>query len=158
MRASGSAPEWLAWLEATAPAAWVRDSAWAYPAVETVHILGFTALVGAAVAFDLRLLGVTRAIPRAAAARHLLGLSQWSLAVVVPSGLLLFMTQATTTWTNPAFRLKLLLLAAAGLNALAFRLWGSRSAEGSLGAKIAAVLSLLLWAGVITCGRFIAYV
>lgn len=158
MQGFGSAPEWLAWLEASAPAVWVRDSTWAYPAVETVHIVGFVALVGAAAAFDLRLLGVTRALPVADAARHLLGLSLWSLAVVVPSGALLFMTQATATWANPAFRLKLLLIAVAGLNALVYRFWGARSGEGSLGARTAAVLSLLLWTAVITCGRFIAYV
>lgn len=165
MRALGSAPQWVAWLEESAPAAWVRESPWAYPAVETAHILGFTALVGAAVAFDLRLLGLSRALPAPAAARHLLGLSRWSLLAVVPSGLLLFATQATETWANPAFRAKLVLIAAAGLNALAFRLWTSRSIERwemaggtPAGAKAAAVLSLLLWAGVIACGRFIAYV
>ena len=163
MRAS--APEWAAWLEATALAAWVRGSPWAYPAVEAVHILGFVTLVGAAVAFDLRLLGVSRSLPAAAAARHLLGLSRWSLLVVVPSGLLLFAAQASETWANPAFRLKLVMIAAAGLNALAFRLWAGRSIERweqeratPAGARVAAVLSLLLWTGVIACGRFIAYV
>jgi hypothetical protein len=155
----------LSWLESTAPAVWARESALGYPAVEVAHILGFTVLVGAAVAFDLRLLGFGRAIPARAAARHLLGLSRWSLLLVVPTGVLLFATQATATWANPAFRLKLVLIAAAGVNALAFRLWSrdSMDAWGDAGdaplrAKAAAVVSLLLWAAVIACGRFIAYV
>jgi hypothetical protein len=159
------APEWLVRLQESALAAWVRDSPLAYPALETAHIVGFTVLVGAAVMFDLRLLGLARTLPVADTARHLLGWSRLSLFVVIPSGVLLFLTQATETWANPAFRLKLCLLAAAGLNALVFHLgpfksvdtWGSGSAT-PVGAKIAALLSLALWAGVITCGRFIAYV
>ena len=164
MQASGSGPRWLTWLEGNALAVWARESAWAYPTVETVHILGFTVLVGTAITFDLRLLGLFRTLPVAAAARHLLGLSRLSLLAVVPSGIVLFMTQATEMWANPAFRVKLVLIAAAGLNALVFHLrtfksveeWG-REAETPAGAKVAASLSLALWTGVITCGRFIAY-
>ena len=159
------APGWVVELQESAIAAWVRDSPLAYPAVETVHIVGFTVLVGAAAMFDLRLLGFARTLPVADTARHLLRWSRLSLLLVVPSGLLLFMIQAAETWANPAFRLKLCLLAAAGLNALVFHVgpfksvetWGSGSAT-PVGAKIAALLSLALWAGVITCGRFIAYV
>ena len=154
----------LSWLESTTPAVWVRESMWAYPAIETAHILGFTVLVGGAVMFDLRLLGFTRALPIIAAARHLLRWSRLSLLVVVPSGIMLFMTQAVATWANTAFRLKLLLLAIAGLNALVFHLWTSKSMEEweqrpapPVKAKVAALLSLIIWAGVITCGRLIAY-
>jgi hypothetical protein len=157
-------PTWLNWLQTSALAAWVRESPWAYPAVETAHIAGFTLLVGAAVMFDLRLLGFGRALPATAAARHLLGWSRRSLLLVVPTGVALFMTQAAETWANPAFRLKLVLLAAAGLNALVFHVGAFRSIDtwGSGGrapaaARAAAVLSLFLWAGVLACGRFIAY-
>jgi hypothetical protein len=156
---------WLAWLESTAPAVWGRESSLGYPAVEIVHILGFTILVGSAVAFDLRLLGLGRSLPADAAARHLLGLSRWSLLLVVPSGLLLFATHATATWANPAFRVKLALIAAAGLNALVFRIWTRDSMKewghggnAPIRAKAAAVASLLLWTAVIACGRLIAYV
>lgn len=161
-----AAPQlWLTWLEGSALALWIRDSVWIYPAIETAHIIGFTVLVGAAVMFDLRLLGLARTLPVAATARHLLGWSKLSLVLVVPTGLALFMTQATETWINPAFRLKLVLIAAAGLNALIFHLWifrfvdewGQPQTITPASAKISALLSLALWAGVITCGRFIAY-
>lgn len=154
----------LAWLESTQLSVWVRDATWAYPLIETAHILGFTVLVGSAFMFDLRLLGVAPALPVVAAARHLLRWSRLSLIIVLPTGLLLFMTQATETWANAAFRLKLLLLCLAALNALFFHLWTFRSLEKleSLGriplaAKASALLSLILWTGVITCGRLIAY-
>jgi hypothetical protein len=154
----------LSWLESSAPAVWVREAIWAYPAIETAHIVGFTVLVGSAVMFDLRLLGFTRSLPITAAARHLLRWSRLSMLVVVPTGIMLFMTQAVETWANRTFRLKLLLLAAAGLNALVFHLWTFKSVKEweqrpttPVGAKIAALLSIILWMGVITCGRLIAY-
>ena len=155
----------LSWLESSALAVWVRESMWAYPTIETAHILGFTVLVGGAVMFDLRLLGFTRALPIVAAGHHLLRWSRLSVVVVVPTGIMLFMTQATETWANMAFRLKLLLLAIAGLNALVFHLWTHKSVEEweqrpttPIRAKAAALLSIIVWAGVITCGRLIAYV
>ena len=164
MQAEPSAGAWLEWLESTAVAITVRESAWTYPAVETAHIFSFVVLVGAALMFDLRLLGVTRKMQVTDAARHLLGWSRLSLLLVVPSGLVLFMTQATMMWANPVFRLKLVLIALAGVNALVFHLRTFKSvaawdqhATTPAGAKIAAVLSLALWTGVITCGRFLAY-
>lgn len=158
------APAWLTWLEQSALATWARQSTWGYPALEIAHIVGFTVLVGAAVMFDLRLLGFSRGLPVAAAARHLLRWSVSSLLLVVPTGLLLFAANATGTWSNNAFRLKLVLLALAGLNALVFRLrhtaaiatW-AEAGRIPISAKVSAVASLLLWIGVITCGRLIAY-
>src|SRR5438094_8914182 len=45
------------WLEQTSVGAGVRESLWLFPAIETLHLLGMTALVGTAAVFDLRLLG-----------------------------------------------------------------------------------------------------
>lgn len=161
---SETASRWLAWLESTTLSAWVREAVWAYPAIETAHILGFTVLVGSAFMFDLRLLGFAPSLPVAAAARHLLRWSRLSLLVVAPTGFMLFMTQATETWANSAFRLKLLLLCVAALNALIFHLWTFRSVEewgqqktAPAAAKVSALVSLAVWTGVITCGRLIAY-
>jgi hypothetical protein len=156
--------DWLRWLESTALARTVRESPSLYPAVETAHILGFVVLVGAAVMFDLRLLGVSRRLPVDALARHLLPWSRAGLLAVVPSGLLLFMSNAAGMWSNPAFRLKMALLVGAGLNALLFDFWTFRTVAAwnqdsptPAAARNAAIASLLLWAGVITCGRWIAY-
>jgi hypothetical protein len=155
---------WLWWLENTGIAVTVRESAWLYPAVETVHIIGFVLLVGAAAMFDLRLLGASRGLPVSDTARHLLTWSRASLLLVVPSGFLLFMNNATALSINPAFRLKLVLLAAAGVNAYMFHRWPfktvaawNREVPTPAGAKISAAVSLVLWASVISCGRFIAY-
>jgi hypothetical protein len=156
---------WLGWLESTAPAVAMRQWLWLYPIVEIVHILGFVILVGAAAMFDLRLLGWSPQIPVLAMARQHLRWARLSLVPIVASGALMFMAHATAMAANPAFRLKLLLLAAAGLNALAFhlgpfksvQLW-NRDVATPTAAKLSAVWSLLLWSGVIACGRLLAYV
>ena len=156
-------PAWLVWLETTGLAATMRESLWTYPIVEIVHIVGFVVLVGAAVMFDLRLLGVSRALPASLMARHHLPWARGALLLVVPSGFLMFIAHATEFYENPAFRLKLLFLVLAGLNALLFHRGAFRSVTGwessavPMTARAAAVASLVLWVGVIAAGRLLAY-
>ncbi len=156
--------DWLAALERTGLATAVRTAPWLYPAVEIVHLAGIALLVGGAALFDLRLLGLGRTLPARALGRHLLGWSRRSLALVVPSGALLFSAHAVELSRNPAFRVKLLLLAAAAANALLFHAGTARrmaswdeGARAPLAARAAACVSLAAWAGVIACGRMIAY-
>jgi hypothetical protein len=159
-----AAPGALVWLETTAFAIAMRQSAWLYPIVEIAHIVGFVVLVGGAFMFDLRLLGWSRPLPVAGMARHLLPWARLALLLVIPSGALMFMAHATEFAGNPAFRLKLVLLAAAALNALLFHRWPFRTvtrwdagAPAPAAARAAALASLLLWTGVIACGRLLAY-
>jgi len=167
MQAEPAANVWHGWLrglEGTGIAVAVRESAWLYPAVETLHIIGIIVLVGAAAIFDLRVLGVSPRVPVEEAARHLLPCSRAALLLVVPTGLLLFASHAPTVWANPAFRVKLALLATAGVNAYMFhrrpfwtvQAW-NRDSPPPAGAKVHAAFSLAIWAGVVTCGRLIAY-
>ena len=155
---------WLQWVEQSPVAAAVRDSVWLYPSIEILHITGFVALVGAAAMFDLRLLGVSRHLPVDQVSGHLLPVSRLSVFVVVPSGLALFVSDATAMSANPAFRLKLVLLVCAAMNAYAFHRWCFPSVMAwrmgrptPLRARFAAGTSLLLWTAVISCGRLIAY-
>lgn len=153
------------WLETAAVARAMREWLWLYPAVEIVHILGFSLLVGAAVLFDLRLLGVSRRIPVTALAHHLLPWARRALLLVMPSGLLMFAAHATEWAANPVLWLKLALLATAALNAWLFHAGVYRSVSGwnleapaAWPARVAAMVSLLCWAGVLACGRLLAYV
>ena len=154
----------LTWLEGTALARAMQQSPWLYPSAETAHILGLALLVGAAAMFDLRLLGLSPRLPVADVARHLLPWAWVGLGTALVSGFLLFAADPVGLWSNVAFRAKLLLIALAGLNAAAFHAWPFRSVATwnrftptPRAAKLAAALSLALWATIAALGRFIAY-
>lgn len=163
MEEADAATIW-SWLDASGVAVAMREWTWAYPIVEIAHIIGFVILVGAAFMFDLRLLGLARSLPVTELASHLLRWSRASLFVVVPTGFLMFMTNATKLSQNPVFRLKLILIVLAGLNAFLFRRWIARSVESwkinqasPFAAKLSAGFSLLAWSAVISCGRLLAF-
>ena len=151
------------WLEYTDLAIYIRQSPLLFPAIEIIHIIGFIFLVGSAFLFDIRLLGIGRKLSVKDVADYVLPWSRLSLIVVVPSGLLLFITQATALSTNQVFGIKLILILLAFTNAGIFHRFTFRSvstwttSETPVAAKAAALISLTLWASVVTCGRLIAY-
>ena len=155
---------WLVWLETSALAVAMRQWQWLYPIVEILHILGFVLVVGGAFFFDLRLLGRGRTLPVSGLAKHLLTWSRLGFAVVVPTGFMMFTAHATEFAVNPAFRLKLILIGLALLNAAAFHRWPFRSVirwdvgpRTPVWARLAATVSLASWIGAIACGRLLAY-
>jgi uncharacterized membrane protein len=145
-------------------AAAMRDNALLYGAVEIAHLLGIIVLVGSVLAFDLRVLGLSKAIPVRALARHTLPWSVAALLIVVPSGLKMFAAKAEEILNNPAFRLKMGLLLVAGLLAAFFhtgpymsvKAWDT-NAPAPLLARACVALSLVLWIAIVACGRLIAY-
>jgi hypothetical protein len=162
-------PDMLAicrWLEQTSVGAGVRESLWLFPAIETIHLLGMAALVGTVVVFDLRLLGwVLRRERVSEIAGRLLPWSWVGFAVQVVTGTVLFMSEAVKVYTNPAFRVKILLIFLAGMHALIFhrtvyRGVASWDDSGVLpaSAKVAGLVSILLWVGIVAAGRFIGFV
>ncbi|MGH7388316.1 MAG: DUF6644 family protein [Candidatus Rokuibacteriota bacterium] len=157
-------PAWLVWLETTAIADAMRQWLWLYPIVEILHIAGIVLLVGAAAMFDLRLLGLSKRLPVADLARHLLPWARVGLGVLAATGALMFTAHATEFADNPAFQLKLSFITGACLNAAVFHRWPFRAvsawnvgADAPGPAKVAAVASLTLWAGTVACGRLLAY-
>ena len=119
----------VAALEQGSIASAMRDSLWLFPLVETVHIMGFSILVGAVVMFDLRILGISKRISVRLMARHLLPWSMAALLLIVPTGTLMFASEALDLVGNRAFVIKMLLLMLAGVNAAAFHLGSFRCAE-----------------------------
>ena len=149
-------------LDQSGLAVYIRQSPLLFPAIEIVHIAGFIVLVGSAFLFDLRLLGVAKKLPVKDVADYVLPWSRRSLIVVAPSGLLLFISQAEALSTNGVFGLKLILIFLALTNAGIFHRFTFRSASNwststPPAATAAAIISLVLWTSVITCGRLIAY-
>lgn len=153
-----------AWLAATPVAVAMRDGVWLYPIVETIHIVGFSILVGAVAMFDLRVLGCARRLPVRELGGHLLPWAMGSLLLIVPAGLLMFASGPADFVANPTFGWKLALIAVAGINAALFHVGVYRGVaawdvhtQAPPGARAHAVLSLLLWVAVIACGRLLAY-
>ncbi len=141
----------------------LMNTAWAWPMAESLHFIGLCMLVGAIGAFDLRLLGVARRVPIAAV--H--WLVPWGIAgfvLNISTGLLFLLSAPDQYIYNPAFHLKLMFIAIAGINANLFYLTSFRQAFGPSArldaprrAKVIAVVSLCAWMTVIVCGRMITF-
>jgi len=114
---------------------------------------------------DLRLLGLAfRDGPLSRIMPELLRWSKTGFAVMFVTGVLLFTTHAGQAYGNTFFRVKLVLLLTLGINAAAYQaIFYPRMAQWDqarrtpLGARICAGLSLVVWIGVIICGRTMAY-
>ena len=146
----------LAALEASALADGIRRSVWAYPAIETVHIASFGILIGSLLVFELRLFGLERAIHPVQLARLALGTSVVAFLGAATSGSLLLMSNAVEFAAHPAFRVKLVLILIAGVNAIVFHARGGVRLQDRV-ARWQSAASLLLWLSVIGAGRLIAY-
>ncbi len=154
------------WLDQTAVGTAIRQSLWLFPAIETIHLLGMAALVATITVLDLRLLGWTaKTQPISKLAARLIPFAWLGFAVQVVTGVLLFSSEAVKIYGNPAFRLKLLLLLLAGVQALVFQTltfkslpsWDDQPSLPAV-AKAMGAISILLWAAIVTAGRFIGFV
>jgi hypothetical protein len=142
----------------------IRQSTYMYPALEIVHIAGIVILVGAAFLFDLRLLGYRKGQPVYHLSAYLLPVSRKGLLLIIPSGGLLFITNARALGIDPVFWTKMALLLVAALNVMVFHQFifkpGARLAangEFPSSARISALVSIVSWMGIIICGRLLAY-
>jgi hypothetical protein len=155
----------LQWLYDTAFSATLRESTWAEPIVETIHVLTLTLFLGFTVLLDMRLLGICMRRRRAS---EVIGeLNPWLLGgflVMITTGMLLFCGDPVAFYNSIFFKVKMLMLLLAGLNVWFFTATvGRKITEWDLDsrtpgrAKAAAILSLVLWVAIIGAGRAIAY-
>jgi hypothetical protein len=155
---------WLVSTFASVPP--IRDlmrTAWAWPLAESIHFIGLALLVGTIFLFDLRLLGIAPRIP----IRLLHRLVPWGLAgyaSTLASGMLFLLAEPDQYIYNPAFHLKVLFMALAGINASMFYLTSYRQVtapDASPGVprlvKVIAAASIFLWLSVIVAGRLLTF-
>lgn len=119
-------------------------------------------LVGGIGLVDLRVAGAFRTLPAAALSRALTPIAIAGLALMLPTGLVMFAADAESLVTSQTFWLKLAAIGLALANALLFRwLWQGRLSDWEAPpptiARAMAALSLLLWLFVAYQGRMIAY-
>jgi hypothetical protein len=153
------------WLGATPWSVALRESLYVYPLVETVHVLALCLFLGFALLLDLRLLGLAlRPAPVTGIMRRVMPWTWAGFVLMLASGLLLFYSDPVKFYGNVYFRLKLATLIAAGLNGWIFHVtvyrgvstW-DRAPITPRRARLAGVLSLVLWSAVVILGRLIAY-
>jgi hypothetical protein len=153
------------WLQNSLMGRSIHDSVWLFPVIETIHLFGVVVLVGAASVLDLRLMGVAfKDYTVSMLADRFLPWIWAGFVIQVVTGILLFSSEATKMYGSDVFRVKMLLIAAAGLNALVFHLLAYQSigkwdqdAVAPLSARFAGTFSILLWFGIVGAGRWIAY-
>src|SRR5499427_3683716 len=109
------------WLAVTPGSIALHESLYMYPLVESAHVLTLCVFLGIAVMFDLRLLGITLTSAPMTALKRQLG--PWMAAgfvVMVITGVLLFYAVPVRSYQSIWFRMKVVLLICAGLNAWIF--------------------------------------
>lgn len=138
----------------------VAESKYAFAIVETIHIMGLTVLLGTMLAVDMSLLGVGREFTSPAQlAKDLKWWTLGSLAVMICTGVPLFLSEATRMSRSVPLYYKMLFL----LTAIVIHLTIHRSATKSgthrdaWWTKAVACASLLCWFGVALAGRAIAF-
>ena len=139
----------------------VRESVYVYPIVLSTHVACIALFGGLILVTNLRLLGwVLTDIPAGALIQSLRPWKQAGFTVMVTCGILLGASKAEEYLTNPFFLAKMALLVGVGLHGLYFGAKVYRRDERPISpstARTAAVLSLMLWVGVVSMGRWIAY-
>lgn len=158
-------PQFCSWLENTKMAAAIRTSTWLFPTIESIHVLAITIVVGSAAMLDLRLLGIaSRDRSVTEVHREILPWTWASFACAVVAGFLMFSSDATKYYQDGPFRWKMFTLLLVGLNAAVFEFgpfrgvsrWDSEK-KTPLSAKLAGVISLVLWVFVVGFGRWIGF-
>ena len=153
------------WLGNTPWSVALVESILVYPIVESTHVLTLSVFLGMISMLDLRLLGVALArVPASEVAGRLLPWAFVGFVLMVISGVLLFYSNPVRAYQNIFFRIKVVMLVLAGVNAFVFHTtiyrrvadW-DRDRITPVRAKVAGLTSLVLWAGVVTAGRMQAY-
>jgi hypothetical protein len=153
----------LEWIESTDLSIAIREGGLPYPIIGGVHLLAIALFGGMLLATDLRLLGwLMRGRPFSDVWYQFRPWKRLGFVIVVTTGLLLAWAEPVRLYSSPSFWVKMSLLALVGVHALVFRakVYGhpEKLDEAiSSRAKLAAALSLILWAGIVVSGRLIAF-
>jgi hypothetical protein len=149
------------WSEQSGLGRIVRESAWAFAVIESMHLLALATMGGAALLVDLRLLNVgLRQRPVAELAGEAQRFFNLGLAVLIVSGLGLFASEAVKCYHSTAFRVKMIALVSATLFAYLVRKRVAFADEGRFGngtKALVAMVSMALWFTVAAGGRWIGY-
>jgi len=155
----------LEWVGTTKWSVMLLESYYVWPLLESTHVVTLAFFVGTALMMDLRLVGIAfPGVPVTAFTGRLLPWTRFAFALMVATGLLLFYSSPLRYYNNIFFRLKIVLLLAAGLNIWLFHSrihleveeW-ENDLRPPRAARIAGLVSIIVWTGVVFSGRLVAY-
>jgi hypothetical protein len=157
--------EFFRWLQALPFVSAFRESSLVYPMVLTGHLAGMGLFGGMIAITDMRLLGWAMRSSSITDVVQQLRVWKWIGFVMTAScGAMLLAAKAELYYHNPFYWTKMTLLIFVAVHALVFHrsVYANTVELDSASripatAKVAGCISLLLWVGVVTCGRSIAY-
>lgn len=151
----------IEWIEHTAIGTAIRESTWLFPFIEAGHLLALALMGGAVLIVDLRMMGW--GMRRLSAAQISRDVHPWlvaSLLGLIATGILLFMSEATKCYFNPAFWVKMGFLVVGTIYTFTVRqrvaLAGGAEVDPTK-ARIVSMVSVVLWSGVGIAGRAIGF-
>jgi Family of unknown function (DUF6644) len=153
------------WLEQTPLSQTIQSAGWIVPTVQTVHILAIAAVMSSVLMIDLRLIGIlARDQPLARVSERFRPVIWRTLPILLATGFIMITGEPARSLESPVFQLKMTLLVAAMIVTLSYQIPLGRDAAfwdlsggRRVAVKLIAVLSLLLWVGIVFAGRWIAY-
>ncbi|WP_217430743.1 DUF6644 family protein [Sphingomonas bacterium] len=137
-----------------------------FPAIETLHVLALTLVIGTIAMLDLRLVGASsRNLRVMQLSNETLPWTWTAFVVAAITGTAMFASHATKYYANVPFRIKMVLLVLAGMNMAVFHFgaWKAVHVWDAVlptprAARIAGGLSLVFWIGVVFAGRWVGFV
>ncbi len=150
--------DFLIWLEDSPIGAWVAISPWGYPIVLATHAVGMAMLVGVALMFSFRALGVATGVP-VTSLGVFMRLAQAGFVLNFLSGIALFLGAATEMWPSWPFRIKIILiLIGLALTTHLARVCINGAGNVTNSHRTVAAAAVLAWVGALIAGRLIAYI
>lgn len=159
--------EAMSWLENSAFAEFLRGlGIWTYGLLNLGHILGISSLFGSVLLLDLKLLGLWRSIPVANLIRPTVPIAVIGFGLAATSGIMMLSFNTTEYHGNPFIYAKFPIIVAGLINVAIISRLGAwrRAADGAPAEpgdqttlRVFGALSLLIWTGVVACGRLIGY-
>src|SRR5262245_5832749 len=148
------------WCDSTWLGETIRSSRIYFPIIETFHLLALTVLFGAILVLNLRLCRmIMKHQPVRQVAKDLSPWELWSLAVILVSGAMLFVSEAMKCYASTPFQVKMLFLFAAIIfHFTVHRKVTSMDHEpGRIAGTMVGSINVLLWLGVGLGGRAIGF-
>lgn len=142
---------------------WVMGSPYLWPAFEIAHFFGLSLLMGGLLIIDLGLIGVLKNMS-VNTTHKLLRLVLIGFVINLITGILFIIGDPGRYLINIGFQIKMFLMFLAGLNAIWYSLSIARKVDldadfvATGKSKMIGLASLVLWFGVLACGRLIPYV